>query len=96
MPDPISADWLAKMKHTLAVDLSRFMTAGLPPRAIVEKLFEIPEVYQAFQMRADRRKVPPVVILSDAADYLDDGFHDRLVADLREIVEGGELEAKPD
>jgi hypothetical protein len=56
MPDPISADWLAKMKHTLAVDLSRFMTAGLPPRAIVEKLFEIPEVEQAFELRAKARR----------------------------------------
>lgn len=88
MPD----DWLTRLKQTMAVDLGRFMSAGYPPKAIIENLCEIPEVGQALQMRADRRKVPPAVILSAAADYLDDGHHERLVADLREIVDGGELE----
>jgi hypothetical protein len=88
-------DWLDRIKETMAVDIARFQYAGLPPKAIVEKLLEIPEVYQALHMRADRRSVPPAVILSDAADYLDDGYHEKLVADLREIVEGGELEPKP-
>jgi hypothetical protein len=36
--------------------------------------------------------VGPAAVLSAAADYLDDGFHAPLVADLRELVEGGELE----
>jgi hypothetical protein len=39
--------------------------------------------------------VGPAAILSAAADYLDDGYHEKLVADLREIVEGGELEELP-
>jgi hypothetical protein len=38
------------------VDLSRFMSAGLPPKAIVEKLFEIPEFQQAFELRANARR----------------------------------------
>lgn len=94
----LTEQWLDRIKATMAVDLARGMTAGIPPAALVELLFQIPEVSQAFAMRADRKTVPPAVILSDAADYLDDGFpeHMKLVADLREIVEGGELEPKPD
>jgi hypothetical protein len=53
--------WLDRLKQTMSVDIARF--AGLPAEAIVEKLMEIPEVEQAFRMRADRRKVPPAVIL---------------------------------
>ena len=41
-------------------------------------------------------QVGPRALLAAAADYLDDGFHETLVADLREIVEGGELEEFPD
>lgn len=44
MPDPLTADWLAKMKVTMAVELSRGMTQGLPPKALIELLFGIPEV----------------------------------------------------
>jgi hypothetical protein len=88
----MSTDWLNRIKETMAVDIARFQRKGLSPKEIVEKLMEIPEVYQGLHMRADRRSVPPAVILSDAADYLDDGYHEKLVADLREIVEGGELE----
>jgi hypothetical protein len=93
MADDSTDAWLDRLKQTMAVDVARF--AGLPGEAIVEKLMQIPEVEQAFRMRADRRKVPPAVILSDAADYLDDGYHEKLVADLREIVEAGELEQLP-
>jgi hypothetical protein len=48
----LSADYIAKIKRTLAIDIGRFMTAGLPPKAIVEKLWEIPEVEQAFYLRS--------------------------------------------
>jgi hypothetical protein len=50
------SDWLDRIKQTIAVDIGRFQTAGLPPKAIVEKLMEIPEFAHALQMRADRRK----------------------------------------
>lgn len=90
----LTEQWLTRIKATMAIDLARGMTAGIPPAALVELLFNIPEVDQAFAMRADRKTVPPAVTLSDASDYLDDGFHEKLVADLREIVEGGELEPK--
>jgi hypothetical protein len=56
MTDPLAADWLDRIKQTIAVDLSRFMSAGLPPKAIVEKLFEIPEFQQAFELRANARR----------------------------------------
>jgi len=55
MPD-LSDTWLDRIKQTIAVDLGRFMGAGMPPRAIVEKLFEIPEVQQAFELRARARR----------------------------------------
>lgn len=37
-------------------------------------------------------RLGPAAVLCGAADYLDDGFHEQLVADLREIGECGELE----
>jgi hypothetical protein len=52
---PIEQLWLDRIKQTMAVDIGRLMAAGLPPKAIVEKLFEIPEVAQAFEMRAKGR-----------------------------------------
>jgi hypothetical protein len=51
-PTDLSADYIAKIKRTLAVDIGRFMTAGLPPKAIVDKLWDIPEVEQAFYLRS--------------------------------------------
>jgi hypothetical protein len=36
--------------------------------------------------------VGPAAVLSASAEYLDDGFHEKLAADLREIAEAGELE----
>ena len=47
----MSDDWLGRMQQTIAVDIARFASAGLPPKAIVVKLFEIPEVAQAFHLR---------------------------------------------
>lgn len=98
MATDLAADWLAKMKVTMAVDLSRFMSAGLPPRAIIERLFEIPEVSQAFHLRAHRgrplaldpsspeQKREIVEALERMAGWLDDGFHEALVEELRGIA----------
>lgn len=93
----LTDEWLTRIKATMSIDLARGMTAGIPPAALVELLWKIPEVEQAFAMRADRRTVPPAVILSDAADYLDDGFPEYagVVADLRELAASGDLEPKP-
>jgi hypothetical protein len=44
-------DWLPRIKATMAVDLSRFMTAGLPPKAIIERLFDMAIIYLRKQMR---------------------------------------------
>jgi hypothetical protein len=60
MPDERFADlerqWLERVKQAMALDLARGMTAGLPPKALVECLFKIPEVEQAFAMRAKGRR----------------------------------------
>jgi hypothetical protein len=48
----LSADYIAKMKRVLATEIGRLMTCGLPPKAIVDKLWEIPEVEQAFYLRS--------------------------------------------
>lgn len=44
--------WLDRLKRTMAIDLARGMTAGIPPKALVEMLFQIPEVEEAFYLRA--------------------------------------------
>jgi len=51
----IESEWLDRIQQTMAVDIGRFQSAGLPPKAIVTKLFEIPEVAEAFELRATRR-----------------------------------------
>jgi hypothetical protein len=92
MPD----DWLTRMKTTMAVDVARFMTAGLPPKAIIAKLFEIPEVSQAFHLR-ERGKLGIDIDTPEGqaiaaeriawvADFLDDGFNEACVARLREVA----------
>ena len=48
----LERDWLARIKQTMALDISRSISAGMPPKAIVERLLEIPEVRQALEMRA--------------------------------------------
>ena len=48
----MSDEWLARIKQTMAVDLSRFQSAGLPPKAQIERLFQIPEVADAFYLRS--------------------------------------------
>lgn len=92
-------DWLPRLKQTMALDLSRFMSAGMPPRAIIERLMDIPEVGQAFHLRENRRRplaIDPetdeqrqeiVDALERVAAWLDDGFHEKLVSELREIAE---------
>jgi hypothetical protein len=95
----LTDQWLGRMKETLAVDVARFQTAGLPPRAIVEKLFDIPEVEQAFHLRANQRR--PLALdpstnaerqeiidaLTRVIEWLDDGFHEPLVLELRDIAD---------
>lgn len=46
----LKAIWLDRIKQAMAIDIARFQSAGLPPRAIVEKLFEIPELEKAMDM----------------------------------------------
>jgi hypothetical protein len=47
---------LTRIKHTMSLDISRSMSAGLPPKAIVEVLLNIPEVEQAFHLRENRNR----------------------------------------
>lgn len=94
----MSDDWLAKLKETMAVDLSRFIDEGMSPRMVVERLMDIPEVGQAFHLRANQRQALPIdpstvqqkqevaEALERAATWLDDGFHEEIVAELREIA----------
>lgn len=98
MPDSLTAQWLDCIKQTMAVDLTRFQAAGIPPKAQVERLFGIPEVAQAFHLRANRKRplaIDPgtdeeraeiVDALERVVAWLDDGFHERLVEQLREIA----------
>lgn len=51
MPD---SPWLANLKYTMALDLSRGMSAGIPPKGLVAMLFEIPEVSQGAHLRENR------------------------------------------
>jgi hypothetical protein len=46
----LKAIWLDRIKQAMALDIARLQSAGLPPRAIVEKLFEIPELEKAMDM----------------------------------------------
>lgn len=94
----IEADWLTKMQTTMAVELSRGMTAGMPPKALIQLLFGIPEVSQAFALRANRRRPLALSPQTDAetqevveelnriADWLSDDFHAELVDQLRGIA----------
>jgi len=47
---------LPRIKQTMSIDITRSMTSGLPPKAIVEVLFRIPEVEQAFHLLDNRRR----------------------------------------
>jgi hypothetical protein len=51
----LEEQWLERIKQTMALDLARGMTAGLPPKALIEMLLKIPEVEQALRMRAKGR-----------------------------------------
>lgn len=94
----IDNDWLTRMKETMAVELSRGITAGIPPKALITLLFGIPEVEQAFRLRARRRQPLPVEPTTEAdvqeivealnrvADWLSDDFHPELVDQLRGIA----------
>jgi hypothetical protein len=44
--------WLDRLKRTMAIDVSRYMQAGWRPQDIIDRLFEIPEVEEAFYLRA--------------------------------------------
>lgn len=97
MPDQLAEQWLVRIKQTIATDLSRLMAAQVPPQGIVKRLFEIPEVEQAFHLRADRKR--PLAkdpssraeyqeiadALTRVANWLDDGFHVAAVEELRSI-----------
>jgi hypothetical protein len=89
-------DWTAKIKETMAVDVSRGMRDGLDGRAIVEMLFAIPEVAQAVHLRA-RSKLDIDIDTAEGqaiaaeriewvANFLDDGFHETAVTTLREVA----------
>ena len=92
-------DWLGRLKQTMAIDLARGMSAGMPPRALIDLLFDIPEVSQAFHLRENRRRplaLDPstdeerreiVDALDRVATWLDDGFHEVTVSELRSIAE---------
>jgi hypothetical protein len=90
---------LTRIQRAIAVDLARYLGMGLPPSAVTLKLWEIPEVELAFSMY-ERRNLPlPIDPETDAqrqeivdaiervVKFLDDGFHDKLVAELTEIAE---------
>lgn len=97
MTDPDQL-WLTKIKETMAIDVQRFVDAGLPPKVIVARLFEIPEVEQAFRLRANRRQPLPLEPSTDAermevvealervAAWLNDDFHGELVEQLRAVA----------
>jgi hypothetical protein len=55
MPDSIEQQWLARMKVTMTTELTRGMQQHLTPQALIEMLFGIPEVSEAFEMRAKGR-----------------------------------------
>lgn len=96
MSDPITDKWLADMKVTMATELSRGMTHGLPPKALIELLFGIPEVAQAFHLRGRSRlgldidtpegQTLMAERIEQVADFLDDGFHEDCVTKLREVA----------
>lgn len=91
-------DWTAKIKATMAVDIQRFRDARMPSREIVDRLFEIPEVAQAFALRAHRRRSLPLdpstdcerlevrEALNRVADWLGADFDQDLADRLREIA----------
>lgn len=96
--ESLAAQWTAKIKRTMSVDVSRFTKAGMPAEQIVERLFDIPEVAQAFHLRANQRQplsrnpsTPDETreianALDRVAAWLDDGFHERTVEELRSIA----------
>jgi hypothetical protein len=86
-------------QQAIAVDMARHIAAALPPTAVTLKLWEIPGVELAFSMY-ERRRLPLAVdpetdaekreiveAIERVAKWLDDGFHEPLVAELREIAE---------
>lgn len=91
-------DWLQRIKGTMAIDIERGGSARKSGPEIVEMLFAIPEVSQAFHLRANRRRplaVDPatdedrreiVDALERVIAWLDDGFHERMVEELRGII----------
>jgi hypothetical protein len=97
----IADEWLARIKGTMTVDIDRGISAGADGQRIVDMLLAIPEVSQALHLRANRRaalaldpstddeKREIVDALERVAAWLTDGFHDKLVDELRGIA--GEL-----
>lgn len=97
----VDDQWTAKIKETMAVDVQRFRDERLPSREIINRLFEIPEVAQAFALRANRRRPLPAEPSTDAerfeviealthvADWLGSDFDEDIAERLREIA--GEL-----
>lgn len=82
----------------MSVELLRGLNADLDPRELIDLLFGVPEVSQAFQLRANRRrplamdpstdeeKAEIVEAIERVAAWLDDGFHQKLVDHLRDIA----------
>ena len=97
----MSDEWLARIQRTMAVDISRFQSAQAPPAGIVKRLFDIPEVEEAFHLLRNRRsplsldpssraeKQEIVDAIERVVAWLDNGFHEKLVEELRAIA--GEL-----
>jgi hypothetical protein len=94
----IADDWLNRIKGTMAIDVDRGISAGADGRRIVEMLLAIPEVSQALHLRANRgsplaldpsavdQKCEIVDALARVANWLDDGFHAEIVAELQSIA----------
>lgn len=91
----LEAMWLAKLKRVMVMHLERSMADQMSADAIIESLFDIPEVAQAFHLAANRdgrlspypssdeEKLEIVDALNRVADWFDDGSHQDLVDELR-------------
>jgi hypothetical protein len=96
MPDSSPDDWLSRLKQTMALDLSIAMQSQMPPKACIEFLFRIPEVREAFHLR-ERSNLDIDIDTPEGqaiaaeriewvAAFLDDGFHESTVEELRTIA----------
>lgn len=94
----LTAEWIAEMKQTMAVDIGRGLRSGRSPAEVVEMLFNIPEVAEAMHMRAQGKRPLPMSLdtpedraralerMESVATFLDDGFHEPIVEGLRKVI----------